>query len=273
LSIILITGCSSGFGRGAALALARRGESVIATVRDAAARVALQDEAARSGTDLEVVELDITDPRSRDACLADAHDRHGRLDVLINNAGILSFGPLESLGEADLRSQFETNVFAAVALMLAVLPGMRTARSGRIVNVTSVAAFGVRPFMTGYAATKHALDAISSGMDRELRHFDIRVTSVAAIAFLTRIARTRPDVNTPYGEAPMHSFEQFQERIQRRTDIAPAVEAIVEAATAAAPKHRYLVAPGEAAFDEIFAAKERFDGARGIRTDAAAILP
>jgi NAD(P)-dependent dehydrogenase (short-subunit alcohol dehydrogenase family) len=87
--------------------------------------------------------------------------------IQIGARGILSFGPLETLGEEDLRSQFETNVFAAFAMMMAVVPAMRARRSGRIVNVTSVAAFGVRLFMTGYAATKHALDAISNGLDRE----------------------------------------------------------------------------------------------------------
>lgn len=259
MTVILITGCSSGFGRGAALALAGRGETVIATVRDPAARRALQHQGPNGG--LEVITLDVTDAKARDTAVRALLDRYGQIDVLINNAGILSFGPLEALGEQDLRAQFETNLFAAVAMMLAVLPGMRSRRSGRIVNVTSVAAFGVRPFMTGYAATKHALDALSLGMDRELRSFDIRVTSVAAIAFATGIGRQEPDRDTPYGDAPLRLFEQWRDRMSRRTDLTPVVEAIVEAATASSPRGRYLVAPGETMFDEIFAAKERFDGA------------
>jgi NAD(P)-dependent dehydrogenase (short-subunit alcohol dehydrogenase family) len=264
MPVVLITGCSSGFGLGAALAFARRGETVVATVRDIAKADLLQQ--AAGGANIDVVALDVTDPRSRAAAIEDVEARHGRIDVLVNNAGIFSFGPAETLGEADLRAMFEANVFGAFAMMMAVLPGMRARRSGRVVNVSSAAALAVRPFMTGYAATKHALDAITTGLDGELRPFNIRVTSVCPVSFVTSIVRATPATDTPYGDLPTHLFEEFIAGMQSRPDPSPAVAAIVEAATAADPLSRYLVAPQIVAFDAIVAAKEQLESARRLST-------
>jgi NAD(P)-dependent dehydrogenase (short-subunit alcohol dehydrogenase family) len=258
MSVILITGCSSGFGLGAAIALVRRGETVVAGVRDLAKAAPLR---AAHGN-LEVLALDVTDAQARRDAVEHVLARHGRIDVLINNAGIFSFGPAECLGEADLRTLFETNVFAAFGMMTAVLPGMRERRSGRIVNVTSVSAFGTPPFMSGYSASKHALDAMSSGMDFELKAFNIRVTSVAAAAFVTSIVRSRPDPATAYGEAPSRHFENFLQRMRSRPDPAPVIESIVEAATVPDPKRRYVVAPGDSGFDVLVAEKERVENTR-----------
>lgn len=260
MATILITGASSGFGFASALALARRGDTVIATMRDATKAEPLRS--AGAGLPLDVIELDVTDPESRRAAIDEASTRHGPIDVLINNAGIFSFGPAELLGEADLRTQFETNVFAPFAMTAAMLPKMRARRGGRIVNVTSVAAFGVRPFMTGYSASKHALDAISAGMDHEVSRFNVRVVSVAMVAFATNIARSAPAANTPYGETPIRSFENFKTRMQGLSDLTPAVDAIVEAATAPAPKRRYLVTPNQTRFDAVVAEKEKLEDAR-----------
>ena len=260
MATILITGASSGFGFASAIALARRGDSVVATMRDIGKAEPLR--AAGAGLPLDVIELDVTEPESRRAAIDQAMTRHGWIDVLINNAGVFSFGPAEVLGEADLRTQFETNVFAPFAMTAAMLPRMRARRSGRIVNVTSAAAFGVRPFMTGYSASKHALDALSSGMDREVSHFNVRVVSVAMVAFATNIARSAPAADTPYGETPIRSFEGFKSRLQSLSDLTPAVEAIVEAATSPTPKRRYLVAPNQTRFDAVIAEKEKLEDAR-----------
>lgn len=260
MATILITGASSGFGFASALALARRGETVIATVRDMAKAAPLR--AAGAGLKLDIVELEVTDPASRRVAIDQAMARHGWIDVLINNAGVFSFGPAEMLGEADLRAQFETNVFAPFAMTATVLPKMRARRTGRIVNVTSVAAFGVRPFMSGYSASKHALDAISSGMDRELAAFNVRVVSVGMVAFVTNIARSTPAGDTPYGDAPVRAFRAFKTRMHDLPDLTPAVDAIVEAATSEEPKRRYLVAPNETRFDAVVAEKEKLENAR-----------
>lgn len=260
MSVVLITGCSSGFGLGAALALARRGETVIATVRDLTRGRSLWS--AEAMPPIDVVELDVTDPESRRTAIGHAQETYGHIDVLINNAGIFSFGAAETLGEDDLRALFETNLFGAFAMTQAVLPGMRARRAGRIVNVTSLAAFATRPFMTGYCATKHALEAMTAGLDGELAPFGIRSVSVAAAAFATGIVRSAPDPGSPYGEAPIRFFSGFRARMQSRPDITPVVEAIVDAATSPMPRRRYLVAPDGPALDALVAEKERIEGAR-----------
>lgn len=260
MAVIVITGCSSGFGLGAATALARRGETVVATVRDINRAGPLRQ--ADGGACIDVVALDVTDPGSRAEAIATVEARHGHIDVLVNNAGIFSFGATETLGEADFRALFEANLFGAFAMTMAVLPGMRARRRGRIVNVSSVAALASRPFMTGYCATKHALDAITTGLDGELRPFDIRVVSVCPVAFVTNIVRAAPAADSPYGDRPTHMFEEFVGRMQSRPDPTPAIDAIVEAVTAADPLSRYLVAPQSTTFDAVMAAKDQLDNAR-----------
>lgn len=258
MAVVLITGCSSGFGLDAAIALARRGETVVATVQDFAKGNALRE--AEAGID--IVMLEVTDAAAREATVADIEARYGRIDVLINNAGIFSFGPAETLGEQDLRAMFEANVFGAFALTMAVLPGMRARRSGRIVNVSSAAALAVRPFMTGYAATKHALDAITSGLDSEVRPFNIRVTSVCPVSFATSIVRGTPPTDSPYGDNPARFFADFMSSMRLRPNVAPVVDAIIEAATIEDPPVRTLVAPQMAVFDEIMSAKARLENTR-----------
>ena len=262
MSVALITGCSSGFGMAAALELAKRGETVVATMRDVGKSEPLKSAAA--GLILDVLQLDVTDPGSRDSAIAGVLARHGQIDVLINNAGICSVGASEVLGETDIMVQFETNVFSAHALIMAVLPGMRASRSGRIVNVTSVASFFAPPFMTGYAATKHALDAISVGLDLELKDFNIRVTSVAPSAFGTGIGANtvHPAADTPYGEAPIERYNSWTETMKERNDISSVLEAIIEAATTPNPKLRYVVTPTTPPFAAIAEEKQRFDEAR-----------
>lgn len=260
MAIILITGCSSGFGLHSALALARRGETVVATVRDIAkARPIAESDV---GSKIDVVTLDVTDARSRETAVAGVLARHGRIDVLVNNAGIFTFGPAETLGEASLRELFEANVFGVFAMTMAVLPGMRERRAGRIVNVSSAGAFGVRPFMTGYCASKHALDALTSGMDGELAAFNIRVMSVAPVSYVTNIVRSEPDGHSPYGDAPLRYFNDFITAMRQRTDFSPVTDAIIEAATAAEPQRRYLVAPPGNPFEAIVAAKNVLENAR-----------
>lgn len=259
MSVILITGCSSGFGLDAALALAQRGETVVATMRNLAKAEPLRR--AATGLDLEVLRLDVTDSASRDGAVEAVIAKHGQIDVLINNAGLCSLGAAEILGEDNLRAQFESNVFGAFALIETVLPGMRARRSGRIVNMTSVAAFIAPQFMTGYAASKHALDAITVGMALELKDFNIRVTSVAPTAYGTGLsANTKPPAaDTPYGEQPLKRYTEWIATMKGRADISKVIEAIVEAATTPDPKLRYLVTPSPPPFVAIVDEKNRFD--------------
>lgn len=266
MAVVLITGCSSGFGLGAAVALAQRGETVVATMRDPDKSAALRAAASAAGVDVEIRQLDVTDTASRERAVAETVTSHGQIDVLINNAGIFSTGAAEELGESDLRAQFETNVFGAFALTMAVLPAMRERGSGRIVNLTSVVSFFAPPFTAGYAASKHALDALSIGLDYELKDFNVRVTSVAPGGFGTALTgnTATPSAETVYGEGPTKRYDTWKAMLEGSPDISPVVEAIVEAATTSDPKLRYLVTseltPPPIA--EIASVKDTFDEAR-----------
>jgi len=268
MSVTLITGCSSGFGLGAAVALAQRGETVVATMRNVAKAGPLRKAASAAGVDVAIAPLDVTNPRARELAVSEVLATYGQIDVLINNAGICSIGASEMLGEDNLRDQFETNVFAVYALMATVLPGMRERRSGRIVNVSSVAAFFAPKFMMAYAATKHALDALSVEMDLELRDFNVRVTSVAPVGFGTALSSNvpPPSIEPVYGHAPRKAYDDWVALLGKHSDISPVVDTIVEAATTPNPQLRYLVKASLAplSFEPIFMEKERFDEGRRL---------
>src|SRR5579863_4033820 len=140
--VVLITGASTGFGRTGAGILARRGHAVFATMRDpggrnAPHREALEALAGREGLSLQVLELDVTDEASVDSAVRRILNRAGRIDVAINNAGIGAIGVTEAYTPVQFRQLFEVNVFGAVRVNRAVLPGMRRERSGLLIHVSS----------------------------------------------------------------------------------------------------------------------------------------
>lgn len=169
---ILITGCSSGLGRAAALRLARRGWSVLATVRTDAARQSLEAEAG--GARLHIRLCDVTDAGQVAAMAAWAAERAPALDALLNNAGTAFPGPLELQPVDDLRRQLEVNVVAQAAVTQALLPQLKAAR-GRILNVSSMGGRVAFPVTGGYHASKYALEALSDAWRIELAPFGVRV--------------------------------------------------------------------------------------------------
>ena len=170
--VILVTGCSSGIGRAAALELARRGHRVFATARN---RSDLADLERR---DLEGLALDVTDAASIRAAVDFSLARAGRLDALVNNAGYGQYGAVEEVTGDEWRAQFDVNLFGSIAVTQAVLPAMRKARRGTIVNVSSVAGRVAVPFAGPYSASKHALEAVSDCLRVELHPFGIHVVLV-----------------------------------------------------------------------------------------------
>jgi NAD(P)-dependent dehydrogenase (short-subunit alcohol dehydrogenase family) len=171
MAVALITGCSSGFGRLAAVELARRGDMVFASMRDLAKADALCRDAEEAGVSVEVVELDVTDERSVDAAISHVLERAGRIDSLVNNAGLGLWGPVESYSDAELAAAFQTNVFGVHRVTRAVLPAMRKQRSGTIVLISSISGFHTWPFGGIYCATKHASEALYDALYYELRPF------------------------------------------------------------------------------------------------------
>jgi len=187
MSVVLITGCNSGFGFHASLTFARQGHDVYATVRNLDRAAPLHDAAEAEGLDLHVVRLDVRDGESVDAAVAEVIEREGRIDVCVNNAGIEVRGPIEDCSDDEMLVQFDTNVFGLLRVVRAVLPIMRTQGAGVIVNVGSLAGLVARPYGGLYSATKHAVEAISEALHFECSQFGIRVAVLEPGQFETEL--------------------------------------------------------------------------------------
>jgi NAD(P)-dependent dehydrogenase (short-subunit alcohol dehydrogenase family) len=175
MKTVLITGTSTGIGFAAAVALARAGHDVFATMRTPARSPDLQALAAKDNLPITVIPLDVDDDASVKAGVATVLAARGHIDVLVNNAGIAMLGSVEETPLAGYRGIMETNYFGALRCIQSVLPGMRARRGGRIINVTSVAGRLAFPGQAAYAASKFALEAVSEALAAELRPFNVRV--------------------------------------------------------------------------------------------------
>ena len=170
---VLITGCSSGFGKATAQLFLDKGWNVIATMRRPS------DNGIEGPADrLRVVALDVTDAKSIKAAISEATGLFGGVDVLVNNAGIGLFSPLETTSDETIRRLFETNAFSVMAMVRAIVPHMRERGSGTIVNVTSSVTFNPMPMVAVYAASKIAVDGLSEALYYELAPFGIHVKIV-----------------------------------------------------------------------------------------------
>ncbi|MGI9646285.1 MAG: SDR family oxidoreductase, partial [Ilumatobacteraceae bacterium] len=174
LSVVLITGTSSGFGEAIAVGFAGRGDQVIATMR----RPDEADPGLTSRDGIDMVRLDVTDGEGRRRVVEQVLAEHGRIDVLVNNAGIDAHSPAEEHPTEQARRIMETNFWGPYELIKLVLPAMRHQAAGRIVNITSIAAVMSPPFEAVYAASKHALDGLSASLDLELDGTGVRVVTV-----------------------------------------------------------------------------------------------
>lgn len=244
MAVALITGCSSGFGEAMAIAFAARGDRVIATMRQPeAASPRLKALAAERPEDVVLAALDVTDAAMRRSVIDLAVSRFGRLDLLINNAGIGARGSFEDTPDAQWRLMFETNLFGPLDLIRLALPVMRAQGAGRVINVTSVAAFLKTPFMGAYCASKHAFDTASATLDIETRGFGVRVLSVLPGPFKTALPQKSLDraASAPYaGIAAVfdRNFDGLEAHAPE--DLSPVVAAALAAATDADPQLRYL---------------------------------
>ena len=176
---VLVTGASSGLGLRMAVRLAQRGYRVAATMRDPGRRGALDEAMSAQGVSAEVYALDVTDPASIARAVERVQSSGGTLYGLVNNAGMQVRGFFEDMPMTDVRRQFEVNVFGTMAVTRAVLPILREAGSGRILMVTSVAAYIGSPGLSAYTATKFALEGFGEALAMEVRALGIRVGSVA----------------------------------------------------------------------------------------------
>ncbi|WP_250501152.1 oxidoreductase [Caballeronia sp. GAWG1-5s-s] len=179
---LLITGVSSGFGRALAQEALAAGHRVIGTVRSEQAK---QDFEALAPDRAVGRLLDVTDFDAIEGVVAEIESTIGPIDVLVNNAGYGHEGVMEESPLAEMRRQFDVNVFGAVAMMKAVLPGMRARRKGHILNITSMGGFITMPGIAYYCGSKFALEGISETLAKEVKSFGIAVTAVAPGSFRT----------------------------------------------------------------------------------------
>ena len=241
---VLITGANSGFGFLTARTFARAGHTVHAGFRNPA-KIARLKELGADGHHVHPVKLDVTEPGDIAAAVAAASAK-APIDVLVNNAGFAVSAPVEVLSDASLQSQFATNVLGPVRLIRAVVPAMRERRSGTVINVSSVVGQLAAPFDGAYAASKHALEALSESLWYELRPFGVRVVIVEPGAYGTQFGANVVTDPAFGASSPYRSLEErFSKamagmRMGAGQEPQEVADLIVAAASHPDPKLRYL---------------------------------
>jgi NAD(P)-dependent dehydrogenase (short-subunit alcohol dehydrogenase family) len=230
---ILITGVSSGFGQALAREALAVGHRVVGTVRNSGA---LQAFAALDTQRAFGYLLDVTDDERIDEVVGEIESAVGPIDVLVNNAGYGHEGILEESPLAELRRQFDVNVFGAVAMIKAVLPGMRQRRRGHIINITSMGSFITLPGISYYCGSKFALEGISETLSKELAPFNLHVTAVAPGSFRTdwagrsmvRSPRRLPDYDALFEPVRQARQEKSGKQLGDPVKAAHAMLALIE---------------------------------------------
>jgi NAD(P)-dependent dehydrogenase (short-subunit alcohol dehydrogenase family) len=245
--VAVITGASSGIGLLTAVEMARRGYTVVGLMRDLARRTRLEEAAAAAGVKVEVRRLDVTDFEAMPGVVAEIVGAHGRIDVLVNNAGFAMAGFSEDILLDELRRQFDTNFFGAVAMTRAVLPTMRAQHSGQILMVSSVSGIAGQLGIGSYSASKFALEGWSESLRLELQPLGIHVVLIEPGSFRTDIW----DRNAQIGKFAMHRNSPNHERGARFTqfvkshlptqDATPVAKLIADIADTPRPSLRYRI--------------------------------
>ena len=169
---ILITGASSGFGKGTAFGLAKKGHKVIAAVHVEPMKTLLLEEAKKEGIELEVIVLDVTKESDRDFAFS------YEIDVLMSNAGVMETGPVAEIPMENVRRNYEVNVFAPLQLAQGFLPQMVKRGSGKVIFTSSMGGLITVPFAAIYTSTKHALEGIAEGLKDELHGTGVEICTV-----------------------------------------------------------------------------------------------
>lgn len=245
--VVVVTGASSGFGNLTVLELARRGHTVVATMRDVEGRNAkvrsdLIEAAKAEGHGLQVLEMDVADEASVNATIDQVVKQHGKIEVLVNNAGLMPVGITEAYTVADIERLFAVNFFGAVRADRAVLPHMRAAGTGLLVHVTSLMGRVVFPFFGTYSASKFALEGLAEAYRYELKGFGIDSVIVEPGPFPSNLISSSPEpsdqtVLASYGEVAAipgqikaHANDgQDEANPPRPQRVADAIAALVEA--------------------------------------------
>lgn len=236
MKVVLITGASSGIGKAIGDYLFTLGYTVVGTSRNPS---------QVSNSRFPLVALEIRSAESITQCVDAVVQQYGRIDVLINNAGVGITGPLEEIPLDQIRANFETNFFGPIAIIKAVLPVMRQHGGGRILNITSIAGYMGLPFRSPYSASKGALELISEGLSMEVARFGIRISCIAPGDFATNIAAGRyhapviPD--SPYEQIYGDTLRTMNEHVDSGSDPGIMARAVASVLEADRPRLHYKV--------------------------------
>lgn len=260
MSVVVITGSNSGIGLEATLAFARIGDTVIASMRDSSKSGDLLARATAEDLDIRISSLDVSRSESFDAYFQAISAEHGRIDVLINNAGIHRAGAFEDVSEADFRSVLETNCIGPLLLSRAVLPYMRKQRSGLIIMMSSLSGIAGLPGDLPYAASKFALEGATESLRHEIDRWGIRVALVQAGMYKTGImAQNLPEslslpdsypADSPYRELIEWQLRNLRARMPEALDPADVASLFVEISKSDRSKLRW---PADALSEKVLA--------------------
>ncbi len=234
--VVFITGGSSGIGKSIGEYLLSKGFIVYGTSRNPE---------KVSNSKIALVQLDVRDEESICQAIDQVVTKEGRIDVLINNAGVGITGAIEEVPTNEIINNFQTNVFGPIAVIKAALPGMRKQGKGLIINITSIAGYMGLPFRGYYSSSKGALEIITESLRMELKPFNIEVTNVAPGDFATNIAAGRyhaPVINnSPYEEVYKMSLKMMNDHVDSGGDPAEMAKVIYKIIQTDKPKVRYVV--------------------------------
>jgi NAD(P)-dependent dehydrogenase (short-subunit alcohol dehydrogenase family) len=245
MATIFITGANSGIGLETALHMARRGHRVIAGCRNPDAAADLLSARDDDALDLDLLKVDLLDQGSMQSTIDALVEREGGLDVLVSNAGIGGGRSLEETPMDEFREVFETNVFGTITLMQAVIPHFRRQASGRLVNVTSLAAVNVFGCHGTYSSSKAAVETVCTALSQELAAFNVHVSLIEPGCIMTPMWEkgSMPPEDSPY-QVSFGRLMKFGEfglgRAATTADCAAAIQDAIESDT---PRFRYPVGP------------------------------
>lgn len=212
--IVFITGTSTGFGKLTTKTLSKAGYTVIAGMRDVEGKNADAARELSQLTNVEVVEIDITKDDSVNEAFTSVLAKYGHIDVLVNNAAVSGFGLLEAYSIDQIKHMFDVNFYGVIRTYQAVLPAMRKARKGLIINITSGASGHTMPFMIPYFASKFGVESITEGLQDELSEYGIDNVSIQPGVYPTEmnsgqkagVHADKPDITEAYGESATQKF-------------------------------------------------------------------
>ncbi|MEN1783736.1 MAG: SDR family oxidoreductase [Bacteroidota bacterium] len=235
--VVLITGASSGLGKRTAQYLAAKGMRVYGTARNATKHT--------PDASFELLSLDVTKPETITEAIAYIVNKEGRIDVLVNNAGMGITGPLEETPLEEIQKVFDVNLYGPLRMIQAVLPHMRAQAGGLVINITSIAGFMGLPFRGVYSATKGALELITETLRMETKSFGVKVTAIAPGDFATNIAAGRYHAPVKEGSAYQATYQSVLDGINGDVDQGEdpvlVAQKVYQVITKSQPKVRYAV--------------------------------